>query len=179
MILDRGREIFLPNLAIRVKFFFRILNVMLLPVQSLLYNTQPVLPAPVAQAIQHFTPTPFTTGLACYAFGIIALSAWEKWVVPSLKLNSILPDIPLLPGQLTEQERCVNFITPFTASTSTPSPTLQDLHERGKYLVGSVGEVNQFITCESLSHIEGVSIRSPEWSVYYDAEIAIYKERKV
>jgi hypothetical protein len=152
---------------------------MLLPVQSLLYNTQPMLPTPVAEAIQHFTPTPFTTAVACYAFGIIALSAWEKWVVPSLKLNSILPDIPLLPGQFTEQERSVKFITPLTSSMSTPPPTLQDLHERGKYLVGSVDEVNQFITCESLSHIEGVSICSSEWSVYYDAEVAIYKERKV
>lgn len=150
-----------------------------LPVQSLLYNTQPVPPAPLAEATDLFTSTPVTTGVFCYAIGIIALSAWEKWAVPSLKLNSILPDIPLLPGQFTEQERAVKFITPLTSCMSTPPPTLEDLHTRGKYLVGSVGEVNQFITCGSRSHIDGVSMCSSEWSAYYDAEVSIYKERKV
>lgn len=151
---------------------------MLLPVQTMLYNSHPALHAPVAEAVANADlPSPLTTGIACYAIGLIALSAWEKWAVPSLKLNSILPDMPLLPGQLSEAEKRVAFITPCTSSMSTPPPTLEDLRTRGKYLVGRVDDMHQFISCATRPHVNGVSIRSPEWSAYYDADVTIYKAR--
>ena len=150
---------------------------MLLPqaTQAVLYN---VPTAAISLPDLPFEPTPLTTGIACYAVGFLALSAWEHWAVPYFKLHSILPDVPLLPGQLTEQERLVAFITPYTSRLSTPPPTLDELRKRGDYMVGAVEDVCQFITCESHPHIRGVSAPSPEWSSYYGTDVTIFKKRR-
>ena len=151
-------------------------------IQTLLYNSNPILPAKIANIniddLLMTIDSPLATGIVFYVSGLIFLSAWEKWVVPSLKLNSILPDVPLLPEQLNEKERKVKFITPLTSSMSVPPPSLENLRERGKYIVGHVDDVNQFITCESRSHVDGVCESSLEGSAYYGTEITIFKERK-
>ena len=68
------------------------------------------------------------TGLACYAGGLAALTAWEEFVVPELKLRSILPDVPIAKGQLTVRQRRSPWITPLTADG--PVPVLDELQTR-------------------------------------------------
>jgi hypothetical protein len=128
-------------------------------------------------ALSTFTNSPLFTGIVFYVVGFAALTAWENIVVPTLQLNSILPDIPLRPGELTQQEKAVEWLTPYTASLQTPPPDKEDLKTRGKHPLGKRGDVRQFITLETKEIRKGVCEVSPEWSEYYDDEVTIFKDR--
>ena len=122
---------------------------------------------------------PLVTGVVFYVSSLFFLTAWEKWIVPTLKLDSILPSSTLLlPGDLTKRERESPFVTPLTSRMSTPPPDLETLVKERKYLVGKVGSVRHFITCEKRDVVKGCSGVSEEWSEYYGEEIYVYKERE-
>ena len=125
----------------------------------------------------HFSP--FTTAISVYVVGLILLTAYEELVVPSLKLKSILPDVPLLPGSFTEKEKAVPWITPWTADLVVPPPVFEDLQTLPKYRIGRQGDITQFITARKLQTIvPGVKEVSPEWTAFYNSsEIYIFKER--
>ena len=126
----------------------------------------------------HLSHTPLLTGLVLYAGGLIGLTVWESLVVPRLKLNSILPDVPLLPGQFTEAERAVPWKTPWTSDLPIPPPTYKDLKLRKEFMIGKEDNVGQFITNVSLKRqIVGVMESSEEWSEYYHHPISIFKRR--
>lgn len=127
----------------------------------------------------HLSPT-LMTGLVCYLGGFATLTAWEQFVVPQLKLKSILPDVPLLPNQLTEAQKHTPWITPLTCDAMVPPPTLETLRGRGKHWVGVVLNANQFITTKSTSEVHTeephcLCATSEEWSEYYDCDVTIYK----
>ena len=116
------------------------------------------------------------TGVILYIVGLSALTAWEEFVVPRLKLNSILPDVPIY-GNLRQRDIAEKWITPLTADLPIPPPTLQQLSELGKFKVGKRESVTQYITTNPLGRsITGVREVSDDWSKYYDSEIVIYKE---
>ena len=120
--------------------------------------------------------SPLFTGIVCYAMGLTLLNVWETMIVPALQLRSILPDVPLIPGQFTQAEKSQSWITPLTANTQTPPK--ETLKERGRHVVGSYGTVRQLITLDT-SHVTQTGVRevSPEWSEYYDDTVVIFKER--
>ena len=125
----------------------------------------------------HFSP--FTTAISVYVVGLILLTAYEEFAVPFLKLNSILPDVPLLPGSFTEKEKAVQWITPWTADFVVPPPVFEDLKALTKYRIGRQGDITQFITARKLQTIvPGVKEVSPEWTAFYNSsEIYIFKQR--
>jgi hypothetical protein len=157
------------------------------PLQAALYKGISIVPdnlmSPIAQMedaksnVASFQESPAFSGVVCYVTGLLLLTAWENVVVPKLQLKSILPDVPLLPGQLTQKQKSVGWITPLTANLQTPPPLREELQSRGKYLVGCRGDVRQFITLESRPNHKGVSEMSQEWSEYYGVDVTIFKER--
>ena len=118
-------------------------------------------------------------GVVFYASGLIFLTLWEELVVPRLKLRSILPDIPLLPNQLSEAERSTSWILPWTANLPVPPPAYDELSSMDKFRVGRVNNVAQYITVHTPDRfITGVIEKSSEWSQFYKNEtIIILKER--
>ncbi len=120
-------------------------------------------------------------GVAFYASGLILLTLWEERVVPRLKLRSILPDIPLLPNELSEAERSTSWILPWTANLPVPPPVYDKLSSMDKFRVGRVNNVAQYITVHTPDHfVTGVVEESLEWSQFYSNQtIIIFKERVV
>ena len=120
---------------------------------------------------------PLFTGFLFYAIGFILLTYWEENVVPFLKLKSILPDIPLVEGQLTAKQTKTAWIIPLTADNRIPLPTLDELDKKGKHRIGVSDGVVQFITAKSLTFRKaGVQEISEEWSEYYNAPIIVFKK---
>lgn len=122
----------------------------------------------------------FDTTLLGYVVGISALTAWEEYVVPRLKLHSILPDVPLIPGSLNERERNIEWILPWTADSPVPPPTAQNLKRSGRYIVGTVDNVDQYIVIHDTEPptIRGVCEKSSEWSEHYNETVYIYKSKR-
>ena len=152
------------------------------PLQSAVYFGTSLVPLQTVDALNvspvgELLDSPLSTGIAFYITGFLLLTAWENAVVPALQLRSILPDIPLLPGQLTQTEKAVAWITPLTANLQTPPPTKETLKKRGNHMVGSRGDVRQFITLETRDIQKGVCEVSREWSEYYKDTVTIFKER--
>ena len=111
---------------------------------------------------------PLITGVIFYSVGLLALTAWEKIVVPQLKLNSILPDIPITNNQLTESQKNEPWIVPLTADYSIPLPDKQELEIKGKHRIGSKNGISQFITLDNdLKIIKKIQEQSKEWSELY------------
>ena len=93
-------------------------------------------------------------------------------------MNSILPDVPLLFGEFTQKEIAEAWISPQMADSSVSPPSLEQLKERKKHMVGKSITIRQFITCDNHQGLRsGVVEVSKEWTDYYDEEIVIYKER--
>lgn len=150
------------------------------PLQSAVYHGTSLVPLQTIDALNvnpigEFLDSPLSTGVAFYVTGFLLLTAWESVVVPNLQLRSILPDIPFLPGQFTQKEKAVSWITPLTLQT--PPPTKEMLKKHGSYMVGSRDEVRQFITLETKDIHKGVCEVSREWSEYYKDDVTIFKER--
>lgn len=145
------------------------------PIQTKLYEVSPMLNT---LSGVHVDGSPLTTGVVLYLGGFLLLTAWERFAVPALKLNSILPDVPLLPGDLREQEKRIPWITPATLRTSVPPPTKDELRKRRSFFVGNTDTLSQFITLESRDLFPGACERSPEWSEYYEEDVCIYKVRR-
>jgi len=158
------------------------------PLQAAVYKaisikpeTSDVLPVVTegSSFLSQFDNSPLVTGLFFYIGGFAFLTIWESFVVPVLQLNSILPDIPLIGGQLTQKEKAVPWITPLTANLQTPPPNNKELKIRGKYIIGVQGEVQQFITLEKKDLQKGVYEYSKEWSEYYKDEVFVFKKRAI
>ena len=123
--------------------------------------------------------SPLVTGIIFYVTGYAALSVWEEFVVPQLKLRSILPDVPLVDGQLTEKERTEPWITPLTADQTLPLPTLEMLRTKDHHRIGRREGVTQYITTdEKLTRIRGVQEEVEAWNDFYGVPITVYKEHK-
>jgi hypothetical protein len=120
-------------------------------------------------------PGALVTGLACYAGGLVALTAWEAFVVPELKLRSILPDVPLVKGQLTVRQVRSPWITPLTADGAIP--ILDDLH-KDDVRVGRRDGVAQYVTLRDLPHRPGAQELSTAWSQLYKRRVMIYKKQR-
>lgn len=156
------------------------------PLQALLYYIPTPTPTEFLDAPNPATivqipweASPLVTGITFYVVGFAALTAWENIVVPKLKLNSILPDVPLLPGEFTQKEIAERWITPEMADSSLPPPSLEQLKERKKHFVGKSVNIRQFISCEKCGPLRpGIVDVSAEWTRYYEEEIFIYKERE-
>ena len=133
-----------------------------------------LLPA-IALASQAPLDDPLVTGVACYIAGLAALTAWESYAVPRLQARSILPDVPLLPGQLTQKEKAVPWILPWTADLPVPPPPYEELG--GRFRIGVVDGVGQFLTKEEGEEVRGVREKSEEWSAYYGKTVYVYKLR--
>mgnify|MGYP003682231833 CR=1 FL=1 len=113
----------------------------------------------------------FKTGLVCYIVGLLALTAWEEWVVPRFSVDSTLPN------NLSGEQRRLPWITPLTASTPVPLPTLDTLQTLERYYVGSKMGVAQYITLDAPPRPrEGVYEHSQEWSEHYGVEVYVYKK---
>lgn len=119
------------------------------------------------------------TGAACYLGSLALLTAWESVAVPRLKLNGILPDVPILPGQLTERELRLPWILPITADQSIPLPDIDSLRDKERHHVGKIEKVSQVISIpsERTSIIKGKREVSEEWSSYYGTLICIEKRK--
>jgi len=108
------------------------------------------------------------------------LTAFETIVVPLLKLNSILPDVPLVPGQLTERQKATPFICPLTVDREIILPTLDRLRKPEPYYVGKRLGIKQYITAYSTQeyrHVKGVQQRSEQWSKFYcNNTVVVFKQ---
>lgn len=122
---------------------------------------------------------PFVTGVVCYVGGFVALAAWERWAVPALQLRSSLPDAPLLAGDVSEAERAVPFVTPWTADLPVPPPPYDELACRPDFRVASRGAVGQYIKAGAPpAERPGLVEASQSWERYYgDRPITIFKRR--
>ena len=122
---------------------------------------------------------PVFTGILFYGVGLVGLTLFEEFVVPKLKLNSILPDIPISDNQLTEFQKKESWIIPLTADYSVPLPEKTKLKIKGKHRIGSRNGISQFITLDTnLKTIKNVQERSEEWSEVYNENIIIFKKNK-
>lgn len=119
----------------------------------------------------------FFTGLCFYLVTLASLVAWETWVVPVLKSRSILPDIPLVEGQLTEEQKRQPWIVPLTSDQSLPLPTWNTLVEKRRHRIGRCEGVTQYIVPDELPTIDGVQKVSSEWSTHYDHCVSVLKEK--
>ena len=115
------------------------------------------------------------TGIACYAGGLAALTAWEEFVVPELKLRSIVPDVPIVKGQLTVKQKRSPWITPLTADGAVPA--LDDLR-KGDVRVGQRNGVAQYLTLDDLRRLSGVQEPSELWSEVYKVPVTMYKKQR-
>jgi hypothetical protein len=109
-------------------------------------------------------------GLATYGVTLAGLVAWEQAAAPRLKRRGILPDVPTVPGLLTEEERAAPFLTPLTCDRHVPPPTVEELRERGRHPIGTQGRVTQYIAVDDdAAHRPGVGTCeiSHEWTTYY------------
>ena len=124
------------------------------------------------------------TGAACYAGGLVLLTLWESLAVPRLKLRGLLPDVPAVPGALSEADKAARWIEPLTAESFVPLPTLEELQSRGSHVVGRSPTVLQSIYVRSGERgertVAGVEEVSEAWSAHYGgAQIGIRKTRRV
>jgi hypothetical protein len=123
-----------------------------------------------------------TTGVLA---GSVAL--WEIAVSPALKKRGLLPDRPLVPGHLTEDQKSVQWLTPLTCDDKVPLPPLDELRTRD-HCVGKVGDVHQFITITTCRRrrprllqpqlqlqLQRQGQMSPEFSDCYGTTVYIYK----
>ena len=117
------------------------------------------------------------TGAVFYVTGLVTLTLWEEYVVPALKLRSIIPDIPRIDGQLTVKERNEPWITPLTSDQTLPYATIEQLKENDRR-IGSRDGISQFITLEPLVHIRNVQEEVKEWSDMYGQPIIVYKKHR-
>lgn len=117
-----------------------------------------------------------------WAVGMGALMWWDATVVPELKRRSILPDIPLVPGQLTEREKAQPWLTPLTMSRDVYIPTLDRLRTEHPYYIGDRDGVRQYMTAhdvDSCKKIPGVQEVSEEWSkLYGGTPVVVFKKQK-
>lgn len=118
------------------------------------------------------------TGLVCYVGGLAALTAWEELVVPTLKLRSILPDVPLVDGQLTVRQKEAPWITPLTADGAVPT---LDALRAGDVRVGRREGVAQYLALDAataLPRVPKVQEPSAAWSEVYGVPVTIYKKQR-
>jgi hypothetical protein len=110
------------------------------------------------------------TGIVVYLVGLVVLTAWEEWVLPRFS--------PLV-SDLSQHDRRVSWITPLTASTPVPLPTLETLQTLDRKYVGSKDGVFQFITLtEPPQPRKGVYEHSDEWSDFYDSDVYMFKKKQ-
>jgi hypothetical protein len=114
-------------------------------------------------------------GALCYAGSLCALLAWEAWAVPPLKRVGVLPDVPSVPGALSERQRAQAFVVPLTADQSLPLPTWDALVAEGRHRVGRVGGVTHYILPGDVPAIRGVQEPSEPWSAHYGARVSVLK----
>lgn len=118
-------------------------------------------------------------GAACYVGSFALLSAWEGVVVPRLKLRGIIPDVPILPGALSERERAARWIVPLTSDRRVPLPDLETLRTQGHHCVGKAEGVPQLISLATPDAREspGVRVVHSDWSDFYETPILLYKQK--
>lgn len=123
------------------------------------------------------TATDIEVGLSVYGASLVALTAWESLAVPRLKRRGLFPDVPTLPGMLSEKEKMEPFVTPLTADRYVPPPALEQLKTMPRYLVGQRGRVAHFITADTdgLTVVPNVCEVSEAWSDFYGVPIGIMK----
>lgn len=112
--------------------------------------------------------SPALTGALCYGAGILSLTLWDHLVLPHLL------------RRLSPTERAQPFVTPLTAMSAVPPPTLDELVEREKHFVGHSATLRQFITLDpDLVPLEDdVCEKSDEWSEWYDTDVYVFKVKK-
>ena len=131
-----------------------------------------------------FFQSPIATGLLLYILAIGGLNAWEAYAVPLLKLKKILPDVPTAPGQLTEEQKAVPWITLLTADQRLPLPDKDAiLVQDSVHQIGSSKGIPQFVTATEantnpLPRFRGVQEPSDEWSAHYNTSIVIFKKQR-
>lgn len=121
---------------------------------------------------------PLFTGLVFYVTTMCFLYFWETVAVPVLKLKSIIPDVPLVKGQLTEKEKHAKWITPLTADRRIPIPDIEDIEKKQQHMIGILDGIPQYITSEPLKTYKGVQEQSTDWSEYFGKPTFIYKKNK-
>ena len=123
--------------------------------------------------------TNVATGMACYVSGMIGLAAWEYAAVPRLKRHGILPDVPLIDGDLAEHQKDLKWMTPLTCDDKLPLPTLEELTKRRTHRIGCIGGVYQIISVDPPFCYPRVRVaeRSHVWSTHYNQTIYIFKVR--
>lgn len=123
------------------------------------------------------SPSPVMTGIFGYIVGLILLLLWEEYVLPILQDNAILPILSDQKYKITRKERKQKWITPLTADRRVPLPTLEDLQNKD-HKVGSFGNVYQYISSDTTkSYKQNIREYSPEWSIFYNNTIVIYKKK--
>lgn len=132
---------------------------------------------PLASLPEQVASSPALFGAAVYVSSFAALTAWEAMAVPWLKRRGVMPDVPMLPGMLTEGEKMVPFATPLTAIPYPPLPSLEELQDGRRHLVHTSGRVTQHIYTMSgdVSLRDEVREVSDEFSAYYGEDVVIEK----
>lgn len=119
----------------------------------------------------------FDVGMVCYLGGLAGLTLWEDRVAPRLKKQGIIPDVPLIEGDITEAQRDLKWMTPLTCDQHLPLPSLEMLREKGVHRIGSIGGIHQMITLAPPKTYPLQVTTSPEWSSHYNTTVYIYKQR--
>lgn len=124
--------------------------------------------------------TSLDTGILFYAISFAALTAYEAFAVPQLKLHGIIPDVPLIAGMLTEREKQAPMITPITADMSVPPPDIRAIRS-SPHRVGAREGVPQFIAVPEIAPPLRPSAceKSEEWTDFYGEPICIFKRKHV
>lgn len=128
-----------------------------------------LLNAPNVQALE--------AGVFIYVFGVLSV----------ILTRILLQSLDFLGSRLTLEDRKLPWILPWTADSSVPLPTLDQL--RGDdFVVGSHrtsrGRTYQFISVHERPDVDGVQGKSYEWSEHYNKltsgeEVAIYIYKKI
>ena len=123
--------------------------------------------------------TDFDVGMFCYVGGMVGFTMWEYKVVPQLKRKGIIPDVPLIEGDITEAQKDLKWMTPLTCDNQLPLPTFDDLKNKGAYRIGSTNGIHQVITLtpSKAYPLDKVAVRSLEWSLHYNTTVFIHKQR--
>ena len=125
---------------------------------------------PIQQAMPHIDDT-IKQGICVYLVGLTALTAWEELVVPYFGLTDRA-------NAFTQQERDIEWITPMTADTPVPLPTLESLRTRERQYVGKRDGIPQFIALDvSQPVVPGVCEIDATWSEFYDDDVYIFKQK--
>ena len=108
--------------------------------------------------------------------GIVALTAWEEFVVPRFNLD---PSLPANRLRLTKRERDIEWITPLTADAPVPLPTMEMLEERQRRSTLGRGAAypNTLRQKRTVPSSREPVRYTEEWSEYYDADVYIFKEK--